>query len=217
MKNIIDISVPMHSKMPMWPGSAGFRLTHTRRIRDGNSSNISKVEFDIHVGTHVDAPLHFLENGNPIEKLDLEVMVGPAVVADLSNLKSITANDLEALNLQTGIERLLLRTNNSRLIANEVNEFSEDFVALTADAAQWVVNRGIRLIGIDYLSIQRYSDDSLTHIILFSAGVIVVEGLNLLEVEAGNYELICLPLKIIGAEGAPSRAILRPLKAINNR
>jgi len=217
LKNIIDISVPMHSKMPMWPGSAGFRLTHTRQIRDGNSSNISKIEFDIHVGTHVDAPLHFRENGNPVEQLDLEVMVGPAVVADLMNLRNITADDLEALNLQIGIERLLLRTTNSRLLANGVNEFSEDFVALTADAAQWVVNNGIRLIGIDYLSIQRYSDDSLTHLILLSAGVIIVEGLNLLEVEAGHYELICLPLKIIGAEGAPSRAILRPLKAINNQ
>ena len=211
MTQILDISVPLQSEMPTWPGSAGLILTHTKRLAAGDLSNESRLDCGVHTGTHVDAPWHFLEEGPTVEQLPLEVLIGPAVVAFLPLIEAISASDLASLALPKGIKRLLLRTRNSELWAEAVTEFKKDYVALTADAARWVVNQGIRLIGVDYLSVQRYDDSPLTHQILLKAGVIVVEGLNLIHVESGSYELICLPLNLVGADGAPARAVLRRL------
>jgi arylformamidase len=137
--------------------------------------------------------------------------VGEAYVADLPDVETITASSLEHLALPPGVTRLLLRTRNSALWAGEMGAFREDYTALTSDAAQWVVDRGIRLIGVDYLSVQHYHDGPLTHQILLHAEVVILEGLNLGHVAPGEYELLCLPLKLVGADGAPARAILRTL------
>jgi arylformamidase len=161
------------------------------------------------VGTHVDAPFHFISGGDPVEAMPLDVLMGPAVVTYLPEVAAVTATDLEALDLPAGVQRLLLRTRNSKLWTTGVEEFQPDFVALTVDAAQWVVQRGIRLLGVDYLSVQRFDDGPEVHQILLEARVVIVEGLNLAGVEPGEYELICLPLKLTGAEGAPARAVLR--------
>jgi arylformamidase len=160
---------------------------------------------NVHTGTHIDAPLHHLPDGLSAADISLDALIGPAVVVDLSEIDVVTAETLERLNLSASTQRLLLRTRNSRLWVEGVREFRTDYVALTADAAQWIVDHGIRLIGMDYLSVQRYHDGPETHLILLRAGVVIVEGLNL----AGEYELICLPLRLVGAEGAPARAILR--------
>jgi len=208
LPNIIDISVPLHSGIPTWPGSPGFRLFQTMRMDDGEVANVSQLETDVHIGTHVDAPWHFVAGGKTIEQLSLEVLMGTAVVGYLPEVSAVTPEDLEALALPRQTKRLLLRTRNSQLWANEVSEFQTDFVALTADAAQWVVNQGIQLIGVDYLSVQRYYDSPLTHEILLGAGVVIVEGLNLTDVTPGLYDLVCLPLKLVGSDGAPARAVL---------
>jgi len=205
---IIDISVPLGPNVPIWPGSRGIRLHWSKRLDAWYECNNTYLNCDTHVGTHVDAPSHFLVNGATIEQLPLEVLIGTAVVAYLPKVGVIAARDLEDLELAPDTERLLLRTRNSELWAAEITEFREDYVALTSDAAQWIVRQGIRLIGVDYLSVGTYGDRVATHRILLEAGVIVVEGLNLYDVQAQEYEFICLPLKLVGAEGAPARAIL---------
>jgi arylformamidase len=169
------------------------------------------------MGTHVDAPRHFLETGSTVEQLPLEVMVGPSFVAYLPEVEGITAGVLADLNLPFGTKRLLLRTRNSELWAAETTEFRKDYVALTDEAAQWLVAQGISLIGVDYLSVQRYGDGPLTHQILLNAGIVILEGLNLADVEPGPYELICLPLKLVDAEGAPARVVLRSIAKVSER
>ena len=211
MKNIIDISVPLYPDMPVWPGSAGIQLTQTSRLDKGDSVNNSKLICDVHIGTHIDAPLHYIKDGKSIEQLELENLIGLAVVAYLPEAEVITKNVLEELSLPEGTRRLLLRTRNSSLWETGSHQFQTNYVALTQDAAQWVVDHDICLIGIDYLSVQRYGENPQTHEILLSAGVIIVEGLNLARVEPGQYELICLPLKLVGSEGAPARAVLRKM------
>lgn len=209
--NILDISVTVHPGMPVWPGSAGFQIAFSRQIATGDHANVSVLTQDVHVGTHVDAPLHFVDGAATVDRMALETLIGPAQVVYLPEVEAITAETLEGLTLAPGTTRLLFRTRNSRLWAAGDSVFREDFVALTADAAQWVVDHGITLVGVDYLSVQRYHDGPETHQILLRAGVVIVEGLNLDGVEPGPYELICLPVKLLGAEGAPARAVLRAL------
>lgn len=208
MPEIIDISVPLKSDLPVWPGSPGFKLYRTMNLAAGDEANVSQLDTDVHVGTHVDAPCHFIESGTAVEDLSLDVLMGVAYVAELPEVQAVTALDLEKLNLPPKTTRLLLHTTNSQLWEDNVTEFNKDFVALTADGAQWLVDKGIRLIGVDYLSVQRYHDSTLTHEILLKAGIIIVEGLNLTNVAAGMYQLVCLPIKLVGSDGSPARAVL---------
>ena len=211
MSTFIDISVPLSSATPVWPTSTGFKLVPTMRISNGDIANVSKLECDVHVGTHVDAPFHFVDSGESIDELDLDALIGSATVVYFPESTLISADHLEGLNLDMDVERLLLRTRNSFLWAAGEEAFHEDYVALTADAAEWVVQRNIKTIGVDYLSVQRYRDSSRTHEVLLQAGVVILEGLNLADVDSGQYELICLPVKLVGSDGAPARAILRTI------
>lgn len=213
MTDYLDISLTISPDLPHWPGSPAIELSRRRDMDRGDPVNDSTLVCGVHTGTHVDAPLHFLADGADVTHLSLDVLIGPAVVAELSDLEVIAAHDLEALNLPADTRRLLLRTRNSAIWQRGDREFHTDFVALTVEAAQWVVARGIRLIGVDYLSVQIFQGDPQTHIALLQAGVVIVEGLNLTEVAPGPYELICLPLKLAGAEGAPARAVLRKVSA----
>ena len=207
---IFDISVPLGRGLPAWPGSIGMRLERVCRIENGDKANVSKLTCDVHTGTHIDAPSHFITGGNTVTQIPLDVLIGEAIVADLTTVSIITPSDLAGLELPPGTKRLLLRTKNSKLWEDYGNEFCSAFVALTPEAAQWVVNRGIKLLGIDYLSIEPFTDSTQqTHITLLSAGVVILEGLNLSQIVPDTYELICLPLKLVEAEGAPARAILR--------
>lgn len=211
MREIFDISLPLSSEMVIWPGSPGFHIEKIRSIEKGNPVNNSKIVCDVHSGTHIDAPLHHIQSGDSVEKLSIQDMVGPSVVADLSSVSQITATDLERLNLPEDTQKLLLRTHNSEYWKKDSRRFRTDYVGLSKDAAEWLVKQNIRLVGIDYLSIQMYFDSSETHQILLNAGVIILEGLNLGQIKAGQYELICLPLNIVGAEGSPARVVLRKL------
>ena len=213
MSKIIDISVPVLPGMPVWPGDGGIRILPVKRMAAGDKNNVSRLDCGVHIGTHVDAPWHFLEDGSTVEQLPLDVMMGKAFVAYLPEVDVITAETLARLKLPGDTTRLLLRTRNSELWETGVIEFRKDFVALTSDAAQWLVGQGIRLIGVDYLSVHRYGDGPLTHQILLRAGIVIIEGLNMAGVAPGTYELICLPLRLCGADGAPARAVLRRLTA----
>ncbi len=211
MTGLIDISVPLHSGIPVWPGSTGYLLTQTSCLENGDASMNSMLDMDVHVGTHVDAPCHFIPGAASSEALPLEALIGPARVALVEDAEVVTPELLSGLGLEPNVERLLLKTRNSELWEKGESEFRSDFVALTADAARWLVDRGIVLIGIDYLSVQRFGDPPLTHEILLRSGMVVLEGLNLAGAVPARYELICLPLRLVGSDGAPARAVLRPL------
>ena len=204
--NFIDVSVTLHSGVPVWPGTPEFSLKWHKRIKDGDECNNGFLETDLHVGTHIDAPFHFVEGGKTVEQLSLETLIGPAYVVSFDCEQVISAKDLDSLVIPRRTKRLILKTRNSLLWSKP--KFEENFVALTDDAAEWIVKKGIALVGIDYLSIQKYRDKSNVHNILLEAGIVVVEGLDLRKVEPGEYELICLPLKILGADGAPARVVL---------
>ena len=182
-------------------------------LEAGDTANVTRLDCDVHVGTHVEAPRHFLKEGISIDRVLLDTLVGPAEVADLRGISVITPFDLDRLDLAPGTTRLLLRTRNSELWAADERKFQKDYVALSSEAARWITDYGIELIGVDYLSVQRFEEGPMTHQILMRAGVIIIEGLNLSAVESGRYELICLPLRLTDAEAAPARAALRPLHA----
>ncbi len=208
--SIIDISVPLRKGMPLWPGSAGISLQRINSLQNGDKTNDSVLTSDVHAGTHVEVPLHYIEGRESIDKLSLGILCGPVIVADLTSVGIITGSCLEAFDLPTVVERLVFKTGNSELWNSD--EFTPEYVALSEDGAEWIIDRGIKLVGIDYLSIAPYSNSQPVHHILLEAGVTILEGINLSRVLPGQYELICLPLKLMNAEAAPARAILRPLK-----
>jgi arylformamidase len=198
---IIDVSVPVGPGMVTYPGDPPVVLERVSSIADGAGYNLSRLDFGVHSGTHVDAPLHFVDGAASAGMLPLDVLIGPALVVDVTAAEgSLGGADLGSV--PDGVERVLLKTRNSELWARE--SFSADFVSLNAEGARVLVEHGVRLVGIDYLSI----GDADAHRVLLEAGVIAVEGLDLRGVDPGEYQLICAPLKLVGAEGAPARALL---------
>jgi arylformamidase len=193
---IFDVSVPVYPGMVTYPGDPAVRLERVSAIADGAVANISRLDFGVHTGTHVDAPLHFIDGAPGTEQLPLDALVGPARVIEAASL------DAEGLAHAELVERVLLKTSNSELWARD--EFAHDFVSLTEDGARLLVEHGVRLIGIDYLSV----GDEGAHHVLLEAGVVAIEGLDLRGVGAGDYQLVCAPLKLIGSDGAPARVFL---------
>jgi arylformamidase len=200
---ILDVSIPIRTRMPIYPANAGVALRRIDAIADGAVANVSAVDLGAHTGTHVDAPNHFLDGAGGVETVALEPLIGPAVVVDATAVdKTLDAAAVAAAGVPTGAERVLFRTRNSQLWEQE--EFNEDFVSFDASGARALLDAGVRLVGIDYLSI----GDPGAHRALLGADVAVVEGLDLRAVEPGPYQLVCLPLKLVGSDGGPARAVL---------
>jgi arylformamidase len=200
---IHDISVPIRSDMPIYAGDPGVELERASSIAEGGHANVSKLSMGVHTGTHVDAPVHFIEGAPGMEGVPLDALYGPAVVVDATAVvaDSLGEAELEGLDIPAGAERVLLKTRNSELWAQP---FTRDFVRLDGSGARFLVARGVRTVGLDYLSI----GDHDAHRELLGAGVVPVEGLDLREIEPGAYTLVCLPLDIVGSDGAPARAVL---------
>jgi arylformamidase len=206
---IYDISLTISPNLPIWPDDPPLELELFESMDMGGHNNITKMSACVHIGTHVDAPHHFLNDGRTVEQLPLEVLTGPCYVAQLPDgIEAITAEVLDRTEITSEMKRVLFGTRNSHLWARGESQFQTDFVAITEDGAEWLVERGVQLVGVDYLSVAPYGDSTPTHTILLKAGVVVVEGLNLSNVMRGFYDLYCLPLKIAGSDGAPARAIL---------
>jgi arylformamidase len=205
-----DISLTISPNLPIWPGDTPISIERTEKIEQGSDANVTRLEMSAHVGTHVDAPYHFLGGeAATVEQLPLNILYGRAYVLQIEDeVDLITKSVLKNAAIPLRIRRLLLKTRNSLYWAGGETKFQEEFVALSEDGAQYLVDRGIRLIGIDYLSVAPFSDTGPTHKVLLSAGVVILEGLNLSFVSPGRYTLYCLPIKIKGADGAPARAIL---------
>ena len=209
MTTLYDISLPLSPDLPIWPGDSPLSLIQTMSMDTGADANVSRLEAGVHSGTHVDAPHHFLNDGRTVETLPLDALVGPAYVLRIADdVSLITAEVLSRASIPEGTTRLLLRTRNSRWWQRGDKTFHEDFVAVTADGAAWMVAHDIRLVGVDYLSVAPYDDGVPTHRILLEAGIVIIEGCDLSRVPQGEYDLYCLPLKLVGAEGAPARTIL---------
>lgn len=193
----------------MWPGDPSLEIRRFLDMGRGDAVNASSLRCSVHAGTHVDAPVHHVAGGVGADELPLEALIGPAVVADLTARREIGPADLDRLGLSADTKRLLFKTDNSEIWSHEPEEFRREFVALTTSAAGWIVRAGIRLVGIDYLSVERFgASPPLVHRTLLEAGVVILEGLDLRGVRAGRYQLICLPLKLRGLDGAPARAVL---------
>jgi arylformamidase len=207
---LIDVSLEIGPDLVVWPGNPGVAVTPTSRISRGDSSNVSEIRLGSHTGTHIDPPSHFLDDGTSAESLPLDVMMGDTTVADLTGTAGpIGRDELDGLSLTGEVTRLLLRTDNSALWAADTRAFPDEYVCLSAEGARWVVDNGIGLIGIDFLSIEaRGAPGHPTHRTLLEAGVLILEGLDLSGVEPGEYTLVCFPLKIAGGDGAPTRAVL---------
>jgi arylformamidase len=204
----IDISVPVDDGIATFPGDPTYRRELHAAMAQGGICNVSRLDMGAHTGTHIDAPLHFIDGAAAIEATPLDAVIGPAWVVDPRDVTaSITARDLERLAIPEAETRLLFRTRNSELWAQ--GGFSSAFIGLAADAADALVARGVRLVAIDYLSIAPFGDPIPTHRSLLGGGVVVLEGVDLRGVEPGPYDVFAPPVRIVGADGAPARALLR--------
>ncbi|HEX9067374.1 MAG TPA: cyclase family protein [Ktedonobacterales bacterium] len=204
----IDVSVPLHSGMVHWPDNPPVRFEHTLSMDHGDICNVSKLSLGAHTGTHMDAPAHFVRGGIGIDQMPLTATLGRARVVAIDDPESIKAGELRAHGIRRG-ERILFKTRNSER-GWRTDDFVEDFVYLAHDAAQHLAAVGVRAVGVDYLSVGGFRvDGPETHWALLEAGIWIIEGLNLSQAQPGLYDLICLPLRIVGGDGAPARALLR--------
>ena len=204
-----DISVPLRDGMIHWPGDPECHIKRVVSMDEGAVCNLTHLSMSAHTGTHMDAPRHFIADGMTMEQMPLEPVIGRCRVFELLDCgDQITVDDLKKLKIAPR-QRVLFKTRNSTR-SWAMNEFDKDFVSIRADAAQYLVDQGVVTVGVDYLSIGGFNKDGVeTHQIMLGAGIWVIEGLNLAEIESGYYELICLPLKLEGADGAPCRVVLR--------
>jgi arylformamidase len=208
VNNWIDISVPVRNGMVHWPGDPDFHIERATDQEKGDAATVSRMALGVHTGTQMDAPLHFIRHARSIDQMPLDATVGTARVIPINDSRSIRREELIGHAISAG-QRILFKTANSGH-SWDSDRFDEDFVFISQDAARYLAECGVRSVGVDYLSVGGFRQDGKeTHEALLGAGIWIIEGLNLNRVEPGEYELVCLPLRLIGAEGSPARAILR--------
>jgi arylformamidase len=206
---IYDVTLPISPSIPVWPGDPAVVLEQVSSMDAGAHDNVSRLACGVHTGTHVDAPHHFMNDHRTVESLSLDILVGPARVIQIpEDVTVVSAEVLEKAAIPPGTGRLLLKTDNSRLWEEGELEFFTGFVGISADGADWLVAHNVKLIGIDYLSVAPYHQSIPTHRTLLGAGIIIIEGMDLSAIAPGTFTLYCLPLKLVGSDGAPARAIL---------
>ena len=205
---IYDISLSLSSNTVRWVTAQPFELIERKRMRRGDGNNSSSIHTSLHAGTHVDAPFHFVPDGSTIESLPLELFIGPVRVCELSEVSQITAADVNRLEIR-GEKRVLFKTRNSSLLHKP--EYDASFVAFSVDGAKALVDLGVQLVGLDYLSVARADEQVPVHRAFLDHGLVLLEGIDLSAVPPGRYELIAPPIKVAGSDGAPCRAVLREL------
>lgn len=214
MPTYYDVTVPLSNGLPTYPGDPGIEISNWRSLSNGDSANVSMVSFGAHTGTHVDAPAHFIAGAGKVEDLPLDALIGEALVVEAPDECLVIDEGFVKAHVAHGTARVLFKTRNSAFWNESEPRFHKDFTYLTVEAATLLRDQGAKLVGIDYLSIEKSkSPGHPTHIALLSRGIVILEGLNLSNVPAGRYELICLPLKLRSelGDGAPTRAVLRTL------
>lgn len=207
--NWIDISLTIHPGMPYWPDNPAVSIEPSQCLAHGDVCNVSKMTIGTHTGTHVDGINHFIKGGMGIDRMPLDATIGKARVIEIKDPKQIKVAEIEPHNIQAG-ERILFKTQNSTN-ALKSDKFVEDFVHISTDAAKYLAEKKVRTVGVDYLSVGGYQGNVVeVHHALLGSGIWAIEGLNLSQVEPGEYELICLPIKLKDGDGGLARAILRP-------
>lgn len=211
----LDITYPLHSKIPPYPGQPPVKLGKLSTIgTEGAVANVTLLDISVHTGTHMDAPLHFLKDGADITKMPLSIGMGEGKIIEIENKEAIYPEEIQRFEEKYGVlmplERVFFKTYNSRRDWS-VEPFDEDYVFLSKDAAQYLVERRIGMVGIDYLSISKGNINTEVHQKLLSNNCWIIEGLDLRNVDEGLYEIICLPIKVSGADGAPARVVVRPV------
>ena len=207
MSRIYDVSLPVRSGGLIYPGNPEIVIEPQQAISRGAGANVSRISFGSHTGTHVDAAKHFFDHGQTVDQIELTKLIGPAILIAVDDgLASVTADDLKRHDIGTHT-RVLIRTRNSSY--NTEIEFRQDYTFLAPDGAEYLVNKGVELVGVDYLSVEQFhSGHHRTHLTLLGKSIVIVEGLNLKGIEPREYEFICLPLRLEGLDGAPARAVL---------
>ena len=208
---VYDVSLVLRPDMVTWPGEPGPKFMPLRRIALGDTANVSLITFGNHTGTHVDPPVHFIEGANTVDKLPIDALVGPCRVVTFPETGHVSATWLDGANIPTGAERLLFKTRNSERWSDPTAPFTRDFTAIDASAARWCVDHRVKLVGVDYLSIEPQGPEKQgypVHNTLLRANVVIIEGLDLRSVVAGEYDLVCAPIKLLGGDGAPARVFL---------
>jgi len=207
--NIIDISIPLSEKTPVWEGDKGINVPRVAKIEEGSDFNVSRIELGVHAGTHIDAPFHVFKNGNTVDQIPLDTLIGSVQVVEIPDgISVIDKNCLTNLNFRDGIERILLKTSNSIYWETDPFSFNKEYVAINSEGAKYLADMDLKLIGVDYFSVSSYDDLKQPHLILLDCGIVLLENIDLRQVVPEIYKLICLPLKIIGTDGAPVRAVL---------
>lgn len=202
-----DITYPLQNGMVHWPTDPSFNIEFVKNMKKGDRNNVSFIKTGSHVGTHMDAPLHFIKNGKGLDKAPLDVLIGSARIILIKDKKLITAEELKKNKIKNG-ERLIFKTNNSKSSWIK-KKFKEEFVHFSDDGAKYISSFHPKLIGIDYLSVGGFKGGAGVHNILLGKGIWILEGLNLCKIKPGNYDLICLPMKILNSDGAPARVVAR--------
>lgn len=203
---IYDITHSLSTKLPCWDNNDRAIIKQTSNIKSGDVCNVTHIFINSHYGTHIDAPSHFIDDAKTIDKISLETLVGKVRVVDVSKYSEITLDVIKKLNLEDE-DRVLFKTNSGNYM--KVSDFKKDYVSLTLEAAKHLVDIGIKLIGIDYLSIESYDTKNYdVHKLLLNAEIVIIEGLKLDNIIPGDYDLVALPMKIENCDGAPTRAIL---------
>ena len=207
MSRIYDVSVPIRTGGLVYPGNPEISIELQQAVAKGASANVSWIRFGSHTGTHADAARHFFEDGQPVDRIPLERLIGPAtLIAFPDDVRSVTADHLKSKSLKSS-KRVLIRTRNSALLSQR--EFVPDYTFLAPDGAQYLVDLGVDLVGVDYLSVEQFhSGHHRTHRTLLERSVVIVEGLDLSAPSPGQYQFLCLPLRLEGCDGAPARAVL---------
>ena len=208
----IDISITLKSNMVHWPGDPPFSIERVREMDKGDTVNLSKITMGAHSGTHVDAPVHFIKGAEGVDQLLFDSLIGLARIIEIADTDTIREKELTVHRIKKG-ERILLRTRNSIEKILYRDAFTEDFVYLEKDAAEFLVSCGIKTLGVDYLSVGGYKKNGPdVHRLLLGAGILIIEGLDLTDALPGSYDMICLPMKILDSDGATARVILKATK-----
>jgi len=207
--NIIDISVPLSKKTPVWEGDKGISVPRVAKIEEGSDFNVSRIELGVHAGTHIDAPFHVFENGNTVDQIPLDALIGSVQVVEIPDgISVIDKNCLMKLNFQDGIDRILFKTSHPIYLETDLFHFNKEYVAINSEGAKYLADMDLKLIGVDCFSVSSYDDLKQPHMILLDRGIVLLENIDLRQVVPEIYKLICLPMKIIGTDGAPVRAVL---------
>jgi arylformamidase len=204
---LIDVTVPLDANLPVYPGNTPFTLEPIKRLARGDSSNVSTLHLSAHAGTHVDAPRHFFDDGIGADLLSIDLLCGRTRVIEVGSRRSIGPDELAAAEWSESI-RVLIKTSNSRLWGSP--EFHADYTGVTEAGARFLIERGVKVLGVDYLSVEQFKEPGApAHHVLLGGGTVIIEGLNLRDVQPGLYDMYCLPLRVVGSDGAPARVVLR--------